>query len=172
MQRGYIVPGRLGAIPVDAQQTTRQPHIFALGDVTDQMNLTPVATAQGHALADTLFGHNPRTASLANVPTAVFTIPPAATVGLSEEEAIQKGPLDIYLTRFTPMRHTISKAPRKTLMKLVVARDTQRVVGAHMIGDDAAEMMQGIAIAIVAGATGIGTRLQSRFYAPVASGLS
>ncbi len=153
LEAADIVPGRLGAIPVDAQQTTRQPHIFALGDVTDQMNLTPVATAQGHALADTLFGHNPRTASLANVPTAVFTIPPAATVGLSEEEAIQKGPLDIYLTRFTPMRHTISKLPRKTLMKLVVARDTQRVVGAHMIGDDAAEMMQGIAIAIVAGAT-------------------
>jgi glutathione reductase (NADPH) len=148
-----IVTGRFGAIPVDAHQTTRQPHIFALGDVTDQMNLTPVATAQGHALADTLFGNNPRTASLANVPTAIFTIPPAATVGLTEEEAMLNGPLDIYLTRFTPMRHTISKAPRKTTMKLVVDRGTQKVVGAHMIGDDAAEMMQGIAIAIVAGAT-------------------
>jgi glutathione reductase (NADPH) len=148
-----ILPGRLGAIPVDQQQTTRQPHIFALGDVTDQLNLTPVATAQGHALADTLFGGKARTASLANVPTAVFTIPPAATVGLAEEEAVLSGPVDIYLTRFTPMRHTISKRPRKTVMKLVVARDSQKVVGAHMIGDDAAEMMQGIAVAMVAGAT-------------------
>lgn len=148
-----ILTGRFGAIPVDANQTTRQPHIFALGDVTDQLNLTPVATAQGHALADTLFGNKPRTASLKNVPTAVFTVPPAATVGLTEEEAAAQGPVDIYLTRFTPMRHTISKSPRKTLMKLVVDRATQKVVGAHMLGDDAPEMMQGIAIAIVSGAT-------------------
>ncbi|MDB5369929.1 MAG: gor [Roseomonas sp.] len=148
-----IVPGRFGAIPVDGTQSTRQPHIFAIGDVTDQLNLTPVATAQGHALADTLFGGKPRIASLANVPTAVFTIPPAATVGLTEEEAMLQEPLDIYLTRFTPMRHTISKRPRKTVMKLVVARASQKILGAHMIGDDAAEMMQGIAIAIVAGAT-------------------
>jgi glutathione reductase (NADPH) len=148
-----ILPGRFGAIPVDGNQTTRQPHVFALGDVTDQMNLTPVATAQGHALADTLFGNRPRTANLKNVPTAVFTIPPAATVGLSEEEAAAEGPVDIYLTRFTPMRHTISKRPQKTVMKLVVNRATQKVVGAHMLGDDAAEMMQGIAIAIVSGAT-------------------
>jgi glutathione reductase (NADPH) len=117
------------------------------------LNLTPVATAQGHALADTLFGNKPRRASLKNVPTAVFTIPPAATVGLTEDEAAAQGPVDIYLTRFTPMRHTISKTPRKTLMKLVVDRATQKVVGAHMLGDDAPEMMQGIAIAIVAGAT-------------------
>jgi glutathione reductase (NADPH) len=148
-----ILTGRFGAIPVDTHQTTRQPHIFAIGDVTDQMNLTPVATAQGHALADTLFGHKPRTASLKNVPTAVFTIPPAATVGLSEEEAVLQEPVDIYLTRFTPMRHTISKRTRKSVMKLVVSRATRKVLGAHMLGDDAAEMMQGIAIAIVAGAT-------------------
>jgi glutathione reductase (NADPH) len=87
------------------------------------------------------------------VATAVFTIPPAATVGLTEEEAAAQGPVDIYLTRFTPMRHTISKRARKTLMKLVVDRATQKVVGAPLRGDDAAEMMQGIAIAIVSGAT-------------------
>ena len=148
-----ILPGRLGAIPVDAHQTTRQPHIFAIGDVTDQMNLTPVATAQGHALADTLFGNKPRTASLKNVPSAVFTIPPAATIGLTEDEAAALEPVDIYLTRFTPMRHTISKRVRKTVMKLIVSRATRKVLGAHMLGDDAAEMMQGIAVAIVAGAT-------------------
>jgi glutathione reductase (NADPH) len=148
-----ILPSPFGAIPVDAQHSTRHSHIFAIGDVTDQLNLTPIATAQGHALADTLFGNNPRTASLANVPTAVFTIPPAATVGLTEEEAMLREPIDIYLTRFTPMRHTISKRPRKSVMKLVVARESQKILGAHMIGDDAAEMMQGIAIAIVAGAT-------------------
>jgi glutathione reductase (NADPH) len=153
LEAADILPGRFGAIPVDSKQTTRQPHIFALGDVTDQMNLTPVATAQGHALADTLFGNKPRTAKLTNVPTAVFTIPPAATVGLTEDDAAKEGPVDIYMTRFTPMRHTISKQTRKTLMKLVVDRATQKVVGAHMLGDDAPEMMQGIAIAIVAGAT-------------------
>jgi glutathione reductase (NADPH) len=113
-----------------------------------------MATATGHALADTLFGNRPRQASYANVPAAVFTSPPIGTVGLSEEEAAARGPVDIYLTRFTPMRHTISGRPgRKTLMKLVVDQATQRILGAHMLGEDAAEIMQGIGIAVVMGAT-------------------
>jgi len=107
----------------------------------------------GHALADTLFGSNPRRASFQNVPTAIFTSPPAAMVGLTEEAAAQQGPTEIYMARFTPMRHTISKQPRKTLMKLVVSARTRRVLGAHMLGEDAAEIMQGIAVAVVAGAT-------------------
>jgi glutathione reductase (NADPH) len=148
-----IALGRSGCVPVTVEQATSLPHIFAIGDVTDQMNLTPVATAVGHALADTLFGNKPRHASFANVPTAVFTSPPAAMVGLTELAAAELGPVEVYIARFTPMRHTISRQPRKTLMKLVVSSRTRRVLGAHMLGEDAAEIMQGIAVAIVAGAT-------------------
>ncbi len=143
-----------GAVEVDEEHRTTQPHIFAIGDVTDRLNLTPMATAVGHALADTLYGGRPRRASYENVPTAVFTSPPIGTVGLTEADAAAKGPVDIYLTQFTPMRHTISKRPgRKTLMKLVVCQKTRRVLGAHMLGEDAGEMMQGIGIAVVMGAT-------------------
>jgi glutathione reductase (NADPH) len=141
------------AVKVDDELRTTQPHIYAMGDVTDRINLTPVATAEGHALADTLFGGNPRSVSLQNIPSAVFTTPPVATVGLTEEQASVLGPVDIYLTRFTPMRHNLSGRARKTTMKLVVDKVTQKVVGAHMLGEDAAEIIQGIAIAVVMGAT-------------------
>ena len=142
-----------GAVIVDDDHATSQPHIFAIGDVTDRLNLTPMATAVGHALADTLFGGNPRRASYQNVPTAVFSTPPIATVGLTEADAAAQGPCDIYLARFTPMRHTISRRPRRTLMKLVVCQRTRKVLGAHMLGEDAPEIMQGIGIAVVMGAT-------------------
>lgn len=142
-----------GAIPVDAQLRTAVPSIYAIGDVTDRVNLTPVATAEGHALADTLFGNNPRSVSLQNVPSAVFSSPPIACVGLTEEQAAARGPVDIYLTKFTPMRHTLSGRGRKTLMKLVVDATTQKVIGAHMLGEDSPEIIQGVAIAVVMGAT-------------------
>ncbi|HEY0181943.1 MAG TPA: glutathione-disulfide reductase [Rhodopila sp.] len=141
------------AIKVDEHLRTTQPHIYAMGDVTDRVNLTPVATAEGHALADTLFGGRPRTVSLWNVPSAVFTTPPVATVGMTEEQACAMAPVDIYLSRFTPMRHTLSGRARKTTMKLVVDKATQKVVGVHMLGEDAAEIVQGMAIAVVMGAT-------------------
>lgn len=141
------------AIRVDEQLRTTQPHIYAMGDVTDRVNLTPVATAEGHALADTLFGSRPRTIALRNVPSAVFTTPPIGSVGLTEEQACVLGPVDIYLTSFTPMRHNLSGRGRKTTMKLIVDKASQKVVGAHMLGEDAAEIMQGIAIAVVMGAT-------------------
>jgi glutathione reductase (NADPH) len=154
LERAGVTTGKDGVIPVDAEHATNIPHIYAIGDVTDRLNLTPMATAVGHALADTLYGNNPRRASYENVATAVFTSPPIGTVGLSEEEAMKHGPVDIYLTRFTPMRHTLSKREgRKTLMKLVVDQKTQRILGAHMLGEDAAEIMQGIGIAVVMGAT-------------------
>jgi glutathione reductase (NADPH) len=143
-----------GAVVVDDDHATSQPHIFAMGDVIDRVNLTPMATAVGHALADTLFGNKPRRASYDNVPTAVFTSPPIGTVGLSEEAAAKLGPVDVYVSRFTPMRHTISKRDgRKSLMKLVVCQNTQKVLGAHMLGEDSAEIMQGVGIAVVMGAT-------------------
>jgi len=154
LEKAGVALAANGVIAVDDNHATSQPHIFAIGDVLDRVNLTPMATAVGHALADTLFGNNPRRVSYENVPTAVFMNPPIGTVGITEEEAAKRGPADIYVTRFTPMRHTISKREgRKTLMKLVVCQRTQKILGAHMIGEDAGEMMQGIGIAVVMGAT-------------------
>jgi glutathione reductase (NADPH) len=142
-----------GAVVIDPAWRTSQPHIFAIGDVTDRLRLTPVATAEGHALADALFGPGPREFNFSAVPTAVFSTPPIATVGLTEAEAAARGPAEIYLTRFTPMRHTLTGRARRTLMKLVVEPPRGRVIGAHMLGEDAPEIMQGLAVAMTAGAT-------------------
>ena len=143
-----------GAVKVDAEFATAEPHIFAIGDVANTMNLTPVAIAEGHHLADRLFGPGaPRTWSMTPVATAVFSNPPIATVGLTEEQAAQQGPTDVYLTDFRPMRHVLSGRDRRTLMKMVVDQATQRVLGVHLLGDDVAEMMQGIGVALTAGAT-------------------
>jgi glutathione reductase (NADPH) len=142
-----------GAVLVDQNLRTSQHHIYAMGDVTDRLNLTPVAIAEGHALADSLFGRNPRGISLRNVPTAVFSTPPVATCGLTEEQAAEHGPVDVYVSTFTPMRHTLSGRARKSMLKLIVDQVSQKVVGAHMLGEDAPEIMQGLAIAIVMGAT-------------------
>jgi glutathione reductase (NADPH) len=148
-----VATSAIGAVLVNAAQQTSAAHIYAIGDVTDRLQLTPVATAEGHMLAETLFGRNPRSWSFAAVPTAVFSQPPLATVGHTEQEAAAHGPADIYTTSFTPMRHVMSGRGQKTFMKLVVDQATQRVVGAHMLGDDAPEIMQGLAVAITAGAT-------------------
>ena len=148
-----VETGPQGEILIDSNLATSVPNIYAIGDVTDRLNLTPVATAEGHALADTLFGNKPRSISLENVPTAVFSIPPIGTVGLTEAQAAARGPAKIFLTRFTPMRHNISGRARKTLMKLIVDEATDKILGAHMLGEDAAEILQGIAVAITAGAT-------------------
>jgi glutathione reductase (NADPH) len=135
-----------GAVIVDAQNTTSQAHIFAIGDVSNRMNLTPVAIAEGHRLADRLFGG-------AHKRDWSFDPVPIGTCGLTEEQAAAHGPADIYIAKFTPMRHTLTGRRRPTIMKLVVDQASQRVVGAHMIGDDAGEMMQAIGIAMTAGAT-------------------
>ncbi len=153
LDKAGVAVNASGAVVVSSKRQTSQPHIFAIGDVTDHINLTPVATAEGHALADTLFGGNPREVSLRNVPSAVFSTPPISTVGLTEEEASAMGPVDVYVTKFTPMRHNLSGRNRKTTMKLIVDQATQKVVGAHMLGEDAPEIIQGIAIAVVMGAT-------------------
>jgi glutathione reductase (NADPH) len=142
-----------GAVIVSAKRQSSQSHIYAIGDVTDHINLTPVATAEGHALADTLFGGNPREISLRNVPAAVFSTPPISTVGLTEEEASAMSPVDVYVTKFTPMRHNLSGRDRKTTMKLVVDQATQKILGVHMLGEDAPEIVQGLAIAVIMGAT-------------------
>ncbi len=151
-QAGVATDG-FGAVCVHGHAETSVPNIFAIGDVTNRLNLTPVAIAEGHSLADRLFGAGPRDWAFEAVATAVFSAPPIGTVGLTEEQAALRGPADIYLSRFTPMRHTLSGRARRTLMKLVVCQQTQRVLGAHMLGEDAPEIVQGLSIAINSGAT-------------------
>jgi glutathione reductase (NADPH) len=153
VEHAGVALDRSGAIPVDAEMRTNQPHIYAIGDVTDRLNLTPVATAEGHALADRLFGPGPRAWNFDQVPTAVFSAPPLATVGLTEEEAANRGPVDIYVAKFKALRHNLTGRKRWTLMKLVVDQTSQHVLGAHMLGDDAPEIVQGLAVALTCGAT-------------------
>jgi glutathione reductase (NADPH) len=142
-----------GAVAVDDAQRTAVPHIYAIGDVTDRLNLTPVAIAEGRAIAETLFNKNPMTVDHKNVPTAVFSQPPVGTVGLSEAAARELGAVDVYRTRFRPMKGTLSGRKERSMMKLVVDRKTDRVVGAHMVGRDAPEITQGLAIALQCGAS-------------------
>jgi glutathione reductase (NADPH) len=144
-----------GAIVTDAYSQTAEPNIFAVGDCTDRINLTPVAINEGRAFSDTQFGNKSRTMSYDNVPTAIFTTPEAATVGLSEAEARgQYGDgITIYRSRFRPMYYTLAGKEEKTLMKLIVHTESQKVLGAHMVGDHAAEIIQGVAIAVKMGAT-------------------
>ena len=158
LETAGVAVDHFNAVKVDGHSRTTADSVYAIGDITNRMNLTPVAIAEGHHLADSLFGPGPaRTWSLANVATAIFSTPPCATVGLTEAQAALAGPADIYVSRFTPMRHTLGtrdpNAGRRTMMKLVVDQASQRVVGAHMIGDDAAEMMQGLSLAINCGCT-------------------
>lgn len=143
-----------GAIPVDAFGQTCVASIHAVGDVTDRIALTPVAIREGAALAHTLFGPARTPADLTTVPSAVFSQPPIGTVGLTEAQALeQTGFIDIYSARFRSMRHTLSGRDERTLVKLIVDTASQRVLGAHMVGADAPEIIQGLAIAIRMGAT-------------------
>jgi glutathione reductase (NADPH) len=143
-----------GAVVVDRYSRTSVESIHAIGDVTNRINLTPVATAEAMWLARTLFRGQPTPVDHENVPTAVFTDPNLATVGLSEERAKEKfGELDVYKTSFRALKLTLGEKKERTFMKLVVDRKSQRVVGAHMIGADAGEIIQGVAIAVKLGAT-------------------
>ena len=143
-----------GAVIVDSWSRSSVSNIYAVGDVTDRLNLTPVAIAEGRALAETLFNNNPIEMDHSNVATAVFSQPPVATVGMTEHDARQAvGAVDIYRAQFRPMKHTLSGREERTMMKLVVDRRSDRVLGCHMVGADAPEIIQGLAIAIKCGAT-------------------
>jgi glutathione reductase (NADPH) len=143
-----------GAVVVDAYAKSSVDSIHAIGDVTNRLNLTPVATAEGMALAKTLFQGEPTAIDHDNVPTAVFSDPNVAAVGLSEALARERfGKLDIYKAAFRALKHTLGAHEERTFMKLVVDAATQRVLGAHMIGPEAGEVIQGIAIAVKLGAT-------------------
>jgi len=143
-----------GAIIVDEEFRTSEPNIFALGDVTDRVQLTPVAIAEAMAFSRTQFMGAPTVMDYDNIATAVFSQPPMATVGLTEARAREIfDEIDVYRTRFRALKHTLSGSDEKTMMKILVDRKTDRVVGVHMAGADAPEIIQGIAIAIKAGAT-------------------
>ena len=143
-----------GAIKVDEYSRTSCESIYAVGDVTDRLQLTPVAIREGHAFADTVFGENPRTVDYSCVPSAVFSHPPLAGVGMTEAEARNKlGTVKIYTSDFRPMKNVLANRDERALYKMVVDATTNKVVGLHMIGPDAPEILQAAAIAVKAGLT-------------------
>jgi glutathione reductase (NADPH) len=149
------VDSRSGAIKVDEYSRTSVDNIWAIGDVTDRMNLTPVALMEGKCFASTVFGNRPQLPDYNNIPTAVFCQPPLGTVGLTENQAVEQlhGDLEIYVSKFRPMKNTLSGRDEKTFMKMIVHCPTNRVVGCHMVGPDAGEIMQGLGVALKCGAT-------------------
>jgi glutathione reductase (NADPH) len=143
-----------GGIAVDAFSKTSVPHIHAVGDVTNRINLTPVAIREGHAFADTVFGGKPTRVDHADVPTAVFSEPEIGTVGLTQAQACATlAKVDIYKTMFRPMKATLSGRETRAFMKLVVDGSNDRVVGCHIAGADAGEMVQLVGIAVKMKAT-------------------
>lgn len=144
-----------GAVKVDEYSRTNIPSIWAVGDVTNRMNLTPVALMEGTCFAKTVFGGQPCKPDHKDVACAVFSIPPLSAVGLSEEQAIEEahGDVLVFTSTFNPMKNTISGRQEKTIMKLVVDAETDKVLGASMCGPDAPEIIQGIAVALKCGAT-------------------
>ena len=142
-----------GAVVVDANSRSNIPSIYAIGDVTNRLALTPVAIREGHAVADSLFGNKPWVVDHEKVPTAVFSEPEVGVVGLSESAAREKGlDIEIYRTAFRPLKATLSDRPTSVLMKMVVERKSDRVLGIHIVGEAAAEMIQMAAVAVKMGA--------------------
>jgi glutathione reductase (NADPH) len=150
-----VITDEVGAIKVNDDYQTNVPSIYALGDVTNRVNLTPVATSEGMALINKLYSANPSSVDYDNIPTAVFSQPNIATVGLTEQKArAQYGDdIDIYKTSFKAMKNTLSGIDERTFMKMVVVRSTDKVIGMHMVGAEAGEIIQGFAVAMKAGAT-------------------
>src|ERR1700730_13883354 len=146
---GVAINPKNGGIAVDGWSRTSVPNIYAIGDVTHRTNLTPVAIREGHAFADTVFGKRPVEVDHADIPTAVFSQPEVGTVGLTEAQArAQFSQVDIYKANFKPMKATMSGRDTRVLMKLVVDATTDRVVGCHIVGDGAGEMVQGLGLAV------------------------
>jgi len=143
-----------GAIEVDKFSRTSVPHVYAVGDVTDRIALTPVAIREGHAFADTVFGGRPTAVDHTDVPTAVFSEPEVGVIGLTEAQARERfHRVDIYKTSFRPMKTAFLGSEARSLMKLIVDGHSDRVVGCHLVGPDSGEMIQLIGIAVKMGAT-------------------
>lgn len=149
-----IAQGKNGAILVNEEYQTNVPSVYAIGDVTDRVQLTPVALAEGMALVRNLYGNQNQKVDYDLIPTAVFCQPNIGTVGLTEEQAREQySNIDIYKSDFRAMKHTLSGSEERTFMKMIVDKDTDKVLGVHMVGPDAGEIIQGIGIALKAGAT-------------------
>lgn len=154
LENAGIALGRNGEIPVDECNRTSCPSIYAVGDVTDRVQLTPIAIREGHAFADTVFGNMPRTISYDHIPSAVFSQPPLAGVGLTEAQARASfAEVKVFTSDFRPMKNMFAATPERGLYKLVVDAATDRVLGVHMIGPEAPEILQAAAIAVRAGLT-------------------
>ena len=145
--------GRKGEIKVDEYSKTAVDSIYAIGDVTDRANLTPVAIREGMAFVETVFKDNPTSPDHELIPTAIFTQPEMGTVGLSEEDAADQGPIEVYCASFKPMKQSFAGHSDRVLMKLIVDRDTRKVLGCHIVAEGAGEMIQMVGIAIKMGAT-------------------
>jgi len=148
-----VALGPTGGIIVDDAFRSSVPSILAIGDVLDRIALTPVALAEAGVVADLLFGGSDRSMDYTTIPTAVFTSPPVATVGLTEAEARERRPVRIFKTRFRPLLHALTGRDERTSMKVVVDATTDAVLGIHLVGEDAPEIVQGFAVAIRCGAT-------------------
>ena len=144
---------RRGAIEVDAYSQTAVPSIYAIGDVTDRIQLTPVAIREGMAFTETVFKNNPTAVDHENVASAVFTQPELGTVGLSEEAAREQEEIEVYCTSFRPMRTAFVGNPHRVLFKLIVSKATRKVLGCHIVADAAGELIQMVGIAVKAGLT-------------------
>lgn len=142
-----------GAVQVDEWNRSSVESIFAVGDVTDRVNLTPVAINEGRVFAETFFNKTPMTLDYGNIASAVFSQPPVSVVGMSEEEARKTHKVRVFISRFKPMKHSLSGRDERTMMKLVVDKATDKVLGVHMVGEDAPEIIQGLAVALKCGAT-------------------
>jgi glutathione reductase (NADPH) len=154
LEKAGVAVDEVGAIPVDGYSQTITPSIYAAGDVTNRANLTPIAIREGHAFADTVFGDRPTMVDHSLIPTAVFSTPEIGTIGLSEAVARQRyGEIDVYKTSFRPMKATLSGRDERTFLKLLVDRASDKVVGVHIMGHDAGEMIQLAGVAVTMGAT-------------------
>lgn len=154
LEHAGIALGAAGEVPVDAYNATACPSIYAVGDVTNRVQLTPVAIREGHAFADTVFGGAPRTIAYDHIPSAVFSQPPLAGVGLTERQAREAGHgVKIYTSDFRPMKNMFAARAERGFYKLVVDEASDKVLGVHMIGPDAPEILQAVAIAVKAGLT-------------------
>lgn len=148
-----IERGRKGQIIVDEYSQTKVPSVYAIGDVTDRVNLTPVAIREGMAFVDTVFRGTPTPVDHELIPTAIFTQPEIGTVGLSEEDAAEQEPIDVYATSFKPMQKAFAGGTQRVLMKLIVSKATRKVLGCHIVAPGAGEMIQLAGIAVKMGAT-------------------
>ncbi|MGJ8604193.1 MAG: FAD-dependent oxidoreductase [Marivita sp.] len=148
-----VTLGRAGQIEVDAYSQTKVPSIYAIGDVTDRVNLTPVAIREGMAFVETVFHGNPTPVDHALIPSAVFTQPELGTVGLTEEQARDQEPIEVYCTSFRPMQTAFAEKPNRVLMKLIVSQKNRTVLGCHIVAPNAGEMIQLAGIAVKMGAT-------------------